>query len=143
MVTALYVTEAPADIPVAIRAAKAELRTQIGDYQEVFAEIEAAMRREVAAIARLRERGEEVWPDAVHCVDPVTGQQGWGSVIYIPAAPYCPKNAAYAERCGRAFLAGETPDDFAPEHYEVGWAGRPGPPGLSPVGRRHLGLQAW
>ena len=91
------------------------------------------------------EPGDTVWwhPDAVHSVDPVTDQKGWGCVMYIPAAPYCPKNAAYAERCGRAFLAGETPDDFAPEHYEAGWAGRPGPADLSPVGRRQLGLQAW
>jgi hypothetical protein len=62
MVAALHVTEAPADIPAAIRAAKAELRTRIGDYQGVFAEVEAAMRREVAEIVALRERGEEVWP---------------------------------------------------------------------------------
>jgi Alcohol dehydrogenase GroES-like domain/Protein of unknown function (DUF1479) len=34
-------------------------------------------------------------------------------------------------------------DDFAPEHYEVDWAGRPGPADLSPVGRRQFGLQAW
>lgn len=89
------------------------------------------------------EPGDTVWwhPDAVHSVDPVTDQKGWGSVMYIPAAPYCPKNAAYAERCGRAFLAGETPDDFAPEHYEVDWTSRPGPADLSPVGRRQLGLQ--
>jgi Gig2-like len=59
--------------------------------------------------------------------------------MYIPAAPYCPKNAAYAERCGQAFLAGNTPDDFVPEHYEAGWAGRPGPADLRPVGRRQLG----
>jgi len=88
------------------------------------------------------EPGDTVWwhPDAVHSVDPVTDQQGWGNLMYIPAAPYCPKNAAYAERCGQAFLAGRTPDDFDAEHYEAGWTGRPGPAGLSPVGRRQLGL---
>ena len=49
----------------------------------------------------------------MHSVDPVIDQKGWDNVMYVPAAPYCPKNAAYAERCGQAFLAGETPDDFA------------------------------
>jgi len=89
--------------------------------------------------------GDTVWwhGDAVHSVAPVTDQQGWGNVMYIPAAPHCAKNAAYADDCGRAFLAGESPSDFAPEHYEAGWSRRPGPEELSATGRRQLGLQAW
>ncbi|HEV7978580.1 YbiU family protein, partial [Amycolatopsis sp.] len=51
-------------------------------------------------------------------VGPVPDQKGWGNVMYIPAAPYCAKNAAYANDCGKAFLTGESPSDFAPEHYE-------------------------
>jgi Protein of unknown function (DUF1479) len=88
------------------------------------------------------EPGDTVWwhADAVHSVDPVVDQQGWGNVMYIPAAPHCAKNAAYAADCGRAFLAGESPSDFAPEHYEAGWTGRPGPADLSPTGRLQLGL---
>jgi hypothetical protein len=88
------------------------------------------------------EPGDTVWwhGDSVHSVDPVTDQQGWGNVMYIPAAPHCAKNAAYAADCGRAFLAGESPSDFAPEHYEAGWTGRPGPADLSPTGRLQLGL---
>ena len=33
------------------------------------------------------EPGDTVWwhPDAVHSVDPVTDQKGWGSVMCIPA----------------------------------------------------------
>ena len=91
------------------------------------------------------EPGDTVWwhPDAVHSVQAVTDQQGWGNVMYIPAAPDCPKNAAYAQRCGQAFLAGRTPDDFAPEHYETGWTGRPSAGELSPAGRRQLGLEPW
>jgi hypothetical protein len=52
-------------------------------------------------------------------VGPVPDQKGWGNVMYIPAAPYCAKNAAYANDCGKAFLTGESPSDFAPEHYET------------------------
>jgi Gig2-like len=91
------------------------------------------------------EPGDTVWwhADAVHSVAPVTDQKGWGNVMYIPAAPYCAKNAAYADHCGQAFLAGESPSDFAAEHYEIDWAGRPTADELSPTGRRQLGLQPW
>lgn len=90
------------------------------------------------------EPGDTVWwhADVVHSVDPVTDQKGWGNVMYIPATPHCAKNAAYADACGQAFLAGESPSDFAAEHYETDWVGRPGPEQLSPVGRRQLGLES-
>lgn len=42
-----------------------------------------------------------------------------GNATYIPAAPYCAKNAAYANDCGKAFPTGESPSDFAPEHCET------------------------
>jgi hypothetical protein len=89
------------------------------------------------------EPGDTVWwhADGVHSVDPVTDQKGWGNVMYIPATPYCEKNVAYADTCGTAFLAGESPSDFAPEHYETGWLGRPSRDELSPTGRGQLGLQ--
>ncbi len=53
------------------------------------------------------EPGDPVWwhADAVHSVAPVTDQKGWGNVMYIPDAPHCARNAAYARRCGQAFLA--------------------------------------
>jgi hypothetical protein len=91
------------------------------------------------------EPGDTVWwhGDGIHAVDPVEDQKGWGNVMYIPAAPYCEKNVAYAEACGRAFLSGRSPSDFAAEDYEVDWAGRPGPEQLGVTGRRQLGLQAW
>lgn len=76
----------------------------------------------------------------IHAVDPVTDQKGCGNVMYIPASPWCPKNAEYAARCGQSFLAGRTPDDFAPEDYEVDWVGRPTAADLSPRGRSQLGL---
>ncbi|MCS5880567.1 DUF1479 domain-containing protein [Klebsiella variicola subsp. variicola] len=33
-----------------------------------------------------------------HSVAPVENQQGWGNVMYIPAAPMCEKNLAYAQK---------------------------------------------
>jgi hypothetical protein len=88
------------------------------------------------------EPGDTVWwhADVVHSVDPVTDQKGWGNVMYIPATPYCAKNATYADACGKAFLAGESPSDFAPENYEVDWVDRPRADELSPTGRRQLEL---
>jgi hypothetical protein len=86
-----------------------------------------------------------VWwhPDLIHSVGEVTDQQGWGNVMYIPAAPNCEKNAAYARACGQAFLRGASPSDFAAEDYEATWAGRAVPADLSGTGREQLGLQTW
>jgi hypothetical protein len=88
------------------------------------------------------EPGDTVWwhGDMIHSVGPVTDQKGWGNVMYIPASPYCEKNAAYAARCGQAFLAGASPSDFAGEDYEMNWVGRATVDDLSPVGRAQLGL---
>ncbi|MEU8236454.1 YbiU family protein [Actinoplanes sp. NPDC048967] len=90
------------------------------------------------------EPGDTVWwhGDMIHSVGPVRDQQGWGNVMYIPASPYCEKNAAYAAECGQAFLRGVSPTDFAAEDYEVDWAGRPTADELSPTGRAQLGLPA-
>ena len=48
-------------------------------------------------------------------------QQGWGNVMYIPAAPWCPRNEAYAANVREAFLTGSSPSDFPEEHYEREW----------------------
>jgi hypothetical protein len=91
------------------------------------------------------EPGDSAWwhCDVIHAVADVSAQKRWGNVMYIPSAPYCAKNATYAAACGRAFLAGASPGDFAPEDYEVGWVGRATPADLNPVGRKQLGLEAW
>jgi hypothetical protein len=75
------------------------------------------------------EPGDTVWwhADLVHAVAPVTNQRGWGNVMYIPATPGCERNDLYAKRCQAAFAVGESPPDFAPEHYEAGWVGRARP----------------
>jgi Protein of unknown function (DUF1479) len=86
--------------------------------------------------------GDTVWwhGDMIHSVGAVENQQGWGNVMYIPASPWCEKNAAYAAACGEAFRAGVSPSDFAAEDYEVGWVGRPTVAELNATGRAQLGL---
>ena len=86
--------------------------------------------------------GDSVWwhCDMIHAVAPVRDQQGWGNVIYIPAAPRCAKNDAYAALVREAFLAGNSPYDFPEENYEAGWPNRFGVDQLNEIGRRGLGL---
>ena len=90
------------------------------------------------------EPGDTVWwhGDVVHSVGAVQDQKGWGNVMYIPAAPWCDKNAAYARACGEAFVAGVSPGDFAAEDYEVTWAERPTVADLSETGRAQMGFGA-
>ncbi|MCW2812462.1 MAG: uncharacterized protein JWP61_2920 [Friedmanniella sp.] len=86
--------------------------------------------------------GDSVWwhCDMVHAVAPVTDQQGWGNVMYIPAAPWCEKNAVYAASVREAFVAGRSPGDFPAEDYETAWPDRFAPADLNETGRRGLGL---
>ena len=86
--------------------------------------------------------GDSVWwhCDMIHSVAPVTDQQGWGNVMYIPAAPWCPRNETYAASVRDAFLTGSSPSDFPEEHYERDWPNRVRVDDLNPTGRRALGL---
>jgi len=88
------------------------------------------------------EPGDTVWwhGDLVHGVGDVSNQERWGNVMYIPATPWCEKNATYAATCGEAFLAGQSPGDFAAEDYEVDFDGRATIADLTPAGRVQLGL---
>jgi hypothetical protein len=88
------------------------------------------------------QAGDSVWwhCDMIHSVAPVTSQQGWGNVMYIPAAPWCPRNERYAESVRAAFLAGMSPSDFPAEHYERDWDNRTRLTDLNPTGRRGLGI---
>jgi hypothetical protein len=89
------------------------------------------------------EPGDSVWwhCDMIHSVAPVSDQQGWGNVIYIPAAPQCAKNEAYAASVREAFLAGKSPYDFPEEDYEVDWPNRFQAGALNEIGRRGLGIR--
>jgi hypothetical protein len=86
--------------------------------------------------------GDSVWwhCDLIHSVAPVKNQQGWGNVMYIPAAPWCAKNEAYADSVREAFLSGHSPSDFPAEHYEADWPNRFSPSDLNETGRRGLNL---
>ena len=88
------------------------------------------------------QAGDSVWwhCDMIHSVAPVTSQQGWGNVMYIPAAPWCPRNERYAESVRAAFLTGMSPSDFPAEHYERDWDNRTRLTDLNPTGRRGLGM---
>jgi hypothetical protein len=86
--------------------------------------------------------GDSVWwhCDMIHSVAPVQDQRGWGNVMYIPAAPWCPRNAEYATSVRAAFAAGSSPDDFPEEDYEQHWSDRFRADDLNEIGRRGLGL---
>lgn len=81
--------------------------------------------------------------DVIHAVEDRHGGTGPSNVIYIGAAPWCDKNEAFAQRQAAAFLEGRSSPDFAPEDYELGFAGRATADELSPLGRRQMALEPW
>ncbi len=89
------------------------------------------------------QAGDSVWwhCDMIHSVAPVQDQQGWGNVMYIPAAPWCPRNEAYSAHVREAFLTGSSPGDFPAENYERDWSNRFGADDLNATGRRGLGME--
>ncbi|MDO6406836.1 MAG: DUF1479 domain-containing protein [Pantoea sp.] len=88
------------------------------------------------------QAGDSVWwhCDVIHAVAPVEDQQGWGNVMYIPAAPLCDKNLRYAEKVANALDFGISPPDFPREDYERDWQQRFTTADLNAIGRRSLGL---
>jgi len=88
--------------------------------------------------------GDSVWwhCDVIHSVAPVENQRGWGNVMYIPAAPLCEKNLAYARSVAQAFLRGESPADFPKEDYEAKWDNRFKIGNLNAIGRKSLGMES-
>ncbi len=89
--------------------------------------------------------GDTVWwhPDVVHAVENQNSGRGYSSVIYIGAAPDCAKNRDYLAAQKAAFLDGRSAPDFAPENYEVDFAGRATEADLTPLGRRQMGFDPW
>ena len=86
--------------------------------------------------------GDTVWwhPDVIHSVADEHGGSDYANVIYIGATPKCAKNAAYAAKQAKAFLAGESAPDFAAENYEVDFVGRATVDDLTALGRAQMGL---
>jgi len=89
------------------------------------------------------EPGDTVWwhPDLIHAVEARHGGAAESNVMYIPAAPDCPRNRAFLARQAPAFLSGDSPPDFPPDHLERDFAGRAGPDVLTALGRRQMGLE--
>ncbi|MEE9685568.1 DUF1479 domain-containing protein [Lelliottia amnigena] len=88
------------------------------------------------------DAGDSVWwhCDVIHSVAPVDDQQGWGNVMYIPAAPMCEKNLAYAKKVKAALETGASPGDFPREDYEKTWQDRFTVNDLNIHGKRALGM---
>lgn len=86
--------------------------------------------------------GDTVWwhPDTIHAVEEEHSGEGYSNVIYIGAAPYCEKNAAFLPRQAEAFLAGKSSPDFADEDYEITYAGRAKLDDLTDLGKLQMGL---
>jgi hypothetical protein len=93
----------------------------------------------------LVEPGDTVWwhSDIIHAVEDQHKGSGYSNVIYIGAAPYCAKNAAYLERQKAAFLAGASAPDFSAENFEVDFQGRATVDDLTDLGKRQMGLVSW
>jgi hypothetical protein len=91
------------------------------------------------------EPGDTVWwhADTIHAVEDQHRGAGFSNVMYIGAAPYCAKNAAFLPKQAQAFLQGRSSPDFAPQDYELGFAGRATEADLSELGQRQMGLLAW
>ncbi|MBB1200000.1 DUF1479 domain-containing protein [Enterobacteriaceae bacterium 89] len=88
------------------------------------------------------EPGDSVWwhCDVIHSVAPVNDQQGWGNVMYIPAAPMCDKNRVYAQKVKVALEKGASPGDFPREDYEASWEDRFTLDDLNEHGKRALDM---
>ncbi|HKM97404.1 MAG TPA: DUF1479 domain-containing protein [Buttiauxella sp.] len=77
--------------------------------------------------------------DVIHAVENEHLGEFDSNVMYIAAAPWCEKNAAYLERQWSSFVEGKSPPDFAADDFEVDFTGRATPEELTPAGREQLG----
>jgi hypothetical protein len=78
--------------------------------------------------------------DICHAVGDEHAGDEYASVIYIGAAPDCPKNRAYLPKQQEAFLAGRSAPDFAAMDLEVDFTGRATEEDLTPLGRMQMGF---
>ena len=90
------------------------------------------------------EPGDTVFwhSDCVHAVENEHKGKGWSNVMYIGSTVGCDKNWAYVAQQLPKFLEGRTPPNFAPDDYEVDFAGRATVNDLTPLGRIQMGLPA-
>lgn len=94
----------------------------------------------MAPIPRMRPGDAVFWHcDVVHGVEQSHTGEDDSNVIYIAAIPWCAKNQAYLAGQWQAFLAGNTPPDFAADNLEATYRGRGDASSLTPLGRTMLG----
>ena len=88
------------------------------------------------------EPGDAVFwhSDVVHAVEDEHKGAGYSNVMYIGSTVGCAKNTAYLARQAPAFLDGRTPPEFAPDDFEIDFAGRATEADLTPLGRSQMGL---
>lgn len=76
--------------------------------------------------------------DVIHAVENDHLGETDSNVMYIAAAPWCEKNAAYLARQWPAFVEGRSPPDFAADDFEVDFEGRATPDLLTPLGASQM-----
>lgn len=76
--------------------------------------------------------------DVIHAVENDHQGEFDSNVMYIAAAPWCEKNAAYLQRQWPAFVEGRSTPDFAADDFEVDFSGRAGEQSLTPLGKSQL-----
>jgi hypothetical protein len=86
--------------------------------------------------------GDTVWwhGDLYHSVGDAANDSRWGNVMYIGAAPRCPRNDAYRVSLLDRFERGASPVDFPSDDFEVDFAGRATVADLNAIGRAQFGL---
>jgi hypothetical protein len=101
----------------------------------------ASLLRALVPIPRV-EAGDTVWwhPDLIHAVEARHTGGAESNVMYIPAAPDCPRNRAFLARQLPSFVQGRSPPDFPADDLETDFVGRAGPDFLSALGRRQMGV---
>ncbi|CNE09598.1 DUF1479 domain-containing protein [Yersinia nurmii] len=79
--------------------------------------------------------------DVIHSVENEHNGEFDSNVMYIAAAPWCEKNAAYLPRQLASFIDGKSPPDFAADDFEVDFVGRATVEDLTPLGKQQLGFE--
>ena len=88
------------------------------------------------------EPGDTVWwhGDLYHLVGEAANDSRWGNVMYIGAAPRCPRNDVYSATMLDRFVRGASPVDFPADDFEVDFTGRATVEDLDATGRAQFGL---
>jgi Gig2-like len=88
------------------------------------------------------EPGDTVWwhGDLYHLVGDAANESRWSNVMYIGAAPRCPRNDVYRATMLDPFARGASPVDFPADDFEVDFTDRATVDDLNELGRAQFGL---